>query len=113
MATADLGKDPQAVSAMFDDVAKGYDITNAILSGGNAALWRIATVRAIDPQPGEKILDIAAGITHKCTRLTRVFHHTAHHFLLSRLAGHRHHPAFFVDSATLEDIGTSYATVTS
>jgi len=61
MATADLGKNPEAVSAMFDDVAKGYDITNAILSGGNAVLWRIATVRAIDPQPGERVLDIAAG----------------------------------------------------
>jgi demethylmenaquinone methyltransferase/2-methoxy-6-polyprenyl-1,4-benzoquinol methylase len=61
MATADLGKDPTAVSAMFDDVAKGYDITNAVLSGGNAALWRIATVKALDPKPGERILDIAAG----------------------------------------------------
>jgi demethylmenaquinone methyltransferase/2-methoxy-6-polyprenyl-1,4-benzoquinol methylase len=46
---------------MFDKVASGYDRTNAILSGGNAALWRMATVSAIAPQPGEKILDIAAG----------------------------------------------------
>ena len=61
MATADLGKKPEEVAAMFTDVAKGYDITNAVLSGGNASLWRIATVKAIDPQPGEKILDIAAG----------------------------------------------------
>lgn len=61
MTTADLGKDPKQVAGMFDKVAKGYDRTNAILSGGNAALWRMATVNAIDPQPGEKILDIAAG----------------------------------------------------
>ena len=61
MATADLGKKPEEVAAMFTDVAKGYDITNAVLSGGNASLWRIATVKAIDPKPGEKILDIAAG----------------------------------------------------
>jgi demethylmenaquinone methyltransferase/2-methoxy-6-polyprenyl-1,4-benzoquinol methylase len=61
MTTADLGKDPKEVAGMFDKVAKGYDRTNAILSGGNAALWRMATVNAIDPQPGEKILDIAAG----------------------------------------------------
>jgi demethylmenaquinone methyltransferase/2-methoxy-6-polyprenyl-1,4-benzoquinol methylase len=46
---------------MFDGVARGYDRTNAVLSVGNAALWRIATVKAVDPQPGERILDIAAG----------------------------------------------------
>ena len=46
---------------MFDDVAKNYDRTNSVLSAGNAALWRMATVRAVAPQPGERILDIAAG----------------------------------------------------
>lgn len=46
---------------MFDGVARRYDRTNAVLSVGNAALWRIATVRAVDPQPGDRILDIAAG----------------------------------------------------
>ena len=46
---------------MFNEVAKGYDFTNTVLSGGNATLWRIATVRAINPQPSERVLDIAAG----------------------------------------------------
>lgn len=46
---------------MFDGVARGYDRTNAVLSVGNAALWRIATVRTVDPKPGERVLDIAAG----------------------------------------------------
>lgn len=46
---------------MFDGVARGYDRTNSVLSVGNAALWRIATVKAVDPQRGERILDIAAG----------------------------------------------------
>lgn len=46
---------------MFDGVARGYDRTNAVLSVGNAALWRVATVRAVDPKPGERVLDIAAG----------------------------------------------------
>ncbi len=58
---ADMEKRPDEVSGMFDDVARGYDRTNDILSLGNAPLWRIATVRAIAPQPGERILDIAAG----------------------------------------------------
>lgn len=46
---------------MFDHVARRYDRTNAALSGGNDFLWRIATTRAIDPKPGERILDIACG----------------------------------------------------
>lgn len=46
---------------MFDGVAAGYDRTNAFLSAGNAGLWRIVTVRAIAPQPGMRILDMAAG----------------------------------------------------
>ncbi len=46
---------------MFDDVAPGYDRTNAILSMGSSALWRIATVRALGIVPGDRVLDIAAG----------------------------------------------------
>ncbi len=61
MAVADLGKNPDQVAAMFSEVASGYDRTNAILSGGTATLWRLATVRAINAQSGEQILDIAAG----------------------------------------------------
>ena len=61
MAVADLGKDPAEVSAMFSEVANGYDRTNMILSAGNAGLWRIATVRAINASGGERVLDIAAG----------------------------------------------------
>jgi demethylmenaquinone methyltransferase/2-methoxy-6-polyprenyl-1,4-benzoquinol methylase len=61
MSRADLSKQPEEVAAMFDDVAKGYDRTNNLLSGGNAPLWRIQLVRAVNPQPGEKILDLAAG----------------------------------------------------
>ena len=46
---------------MFDDVAPGYDRTNAILSVGASALWRTATVRALELSPGDRVLDIAAG----------------------------------------------------
>ena len=61
MTSADLGKDPNEVAAMFDDVAPGYDRTNAILSMGASSLWRIATVRALGIAPGDRVLDIAAG----------------------------------------------------
>ena len=61
MSRADLNKEPDDVSGMFDQVAPGYDRTNAVLSVGNTVLWRIATARAVDPKPGERILDIACG----------------------------------------------------
>ncbi len=46
---------------MFDEVAAHYDRTNTLLSVGNASLWRVATTKAVNPQSGERILDIAAG----------------------------------------------------
>lgn len=46
---------------MFDEVAPGYDRTNAVLSFGNSALWRIATTRALGVHAGSKVLDVAAG----------------------------------------------------
>ena len=56
-----MNKRPEEVAGMFDGVARHYDRTNTVLSGGNALLWRAATVRAIDPKPGERVLDLAAG----------------------------------------------------
>ncbi len=61
MSRAHLNKDPDEVAAMFDAVAKKYDVTNDVLSFGQTRTWRKAVVAAIDPQPGEKILDLAAG----------------------------------------------------
>ena len=46
---------------MFDDVAHAYDKTNDLLSFGQAKLWRKKVLEKVDPQSGEKILDIAAG----------------------------------------------------
>ena len=58
---ADLGKDPQRVSGMFDQVAAAYDRTNSVLSLGNDRFWRVATLKAVAPRRGERILDLAAG----------------------------------------------------
>jgi demethylmenaquinone methyltransferase/2-methoxy-6-polyprenyl-1,4-benzoquinol methylase len=58
---ADLDKDPADVAAMFDGVARRYDVTNDVLSLGQDRRWRTAVVRAVDPRPGERILDLAAG----------------------------------------------------
>ncbi|WP_022882259.1 class I SAM-dependent methyltransferase [Gryllotalpicola ginsengisoli] len=61
MNKADLSKRPDAVAAMFDEVSRHYDRMNTVLSAGNDHLWRIATTRAIAPQSGQLILDVAAG----------------------------------------------------
>jgi demethylmenaquinone methyltransferase/2-methoxy-6-polyprenyl-1,4-benzoquinol methylase len=71
VSTADLSKKPAEVAAMFDDVAEGYDRTNAFLSGGNSALWRIVTVRQLAPAPGMRILDLAAGTGTSSVPLAR------------------------------------------
>ena len=46
---------------MFDDVAERYDLTNDVLALGQTRRWRSAVVKAVDPKPGERILDLAAG----------------------------------------------------
>jgi demethylmenaquinone methyltransferase/2-methoxy-6-polyprenyl-1,4-benzoquinol methylase len=58
---ADLDKKPADVAAMFDDVARRYDLTNDILSLGQDRRWRTAVVDAVRPRPGETVLDLAAG----------------------------------------------------
>jgi demethylmenaquinone methyltransferase/2-methoxy-6-polyprenyl-1,4-benzoquinol methylase len=56
-----LDKDPHEVASMFDGVAKRYDRTNTVLSFGMDRRWRHVTREVLDPRPGERILDIAAG----------------------------------------------------
>ncbi|MEN0083245.1 MAG: bifunctional demethylmenaquinone methyltransferase/2-methoxy-6-polyprenyl-1,4-benzoquinol methylase UbiE [Leifsonia sp.] len=71
MSKADLSKQPAQVAAMFDQVSTRYDRTNAVLSAGNAALWRVATTRAVAPRAGETILDVAAGTGTSSASLAR------------------------------------------
>ncbi len=61
MTRADLEKKPAEVQAMFDDVAARYDITNDVLSLGQDRRWRKIVLDAVDPRPGELVLDLAAG----------------------------------------------------
>ena len=61
MARANLNKDPDDVSKMFDGVANRYDFLNDLLSLGRTKAWRKVVTSIIGPKPGLKILDIAAG----------------------------------------------------
>lgn len=46
---------------MFDGVAPRYDLVNDLASLGQDRHWRRETVAAVAPQPGQLILDLAAG----------------------------------------------------
>jgi demethylmenaquinone methyltransferase/2-methoxy-6-polyprenyl-1,4-benzoquinol methylase len=61
MSRANLDKNPDEVAAMFDGVAKRYDLVNDLLSLGRTRAWRKVTTATIAPAPGMKILDMAAG----------------------------------------------------
>jgi len=58
---ADLAKKPAEVAAMFDSVADSYDRTNDLLSFGQDRLWRRKVLKAVNPQSGQTVLDLAAG----------------------------------------------------
>lgn len=71
MVRADLAKNPTEVAAMFDDVAAKYDRTNTLLSMGQDSRWRRAVGRALRLQPGEKVLDLAAGTAVSTVELSQ------------------------------------------
>ena len=61
MVRANLNKDPDDVSKMFDGVASRYDFLNDLLSLGRTKAWRKSVTTIIAPKSGMQILDIAAG----------------------------------------------------
>jgi len=61
VARAELDKQPTDVRRMFDAVAKRYDVTNDVLSLGQDRRWRRDVIKAVDPQAGDLVLDLAAG----------------------------------------------------
>ncbi len=68
---ASLDKKPAEVAAMFDEVAAKYDRTNTVLSLGLDRTWRTAVNEALDLQPGERVLDLAAGTATSSAALAR------------------------------------------
>ena len=49
------------VRAVFDSVARRYDVMNDLMSLGVHRIWKKLFVEALDPRPGKKILDLAGG----------------------------------------------------
>ncbi|MFL6078186.1 MAG: demethylmenaquinone methyltransferase [Mycobacteriales bacterium] len=71
MTRATLAKDPHQVAAMFDGVARRYDLTNTVLSFGQDRGWRRATRQALRLQAGERVLDLGAGTAVSSVELAR------------------------------------------
>ncbi|MBI2544908.1 MAG: class I SAM-dependent methyltransferase, partial [Candidatus Rokubacteria bacterium] len=56
--TPDKGRE---VRAMFDRIARRYDLMNALMTGGRHQAWRRRAARTAEPQPGGLALDVAIG----------------------------------------------------
>lgn len=61
MVRANLDKTPDDVAQMFDGVARRYDLTNTAMTLGLDSVWRRALKKATGLQPGQTLLDLAAG----------------------------------------------------
>ncbi|HJQ02844.1 MAG TPA: demethylmenaquinone methyltransferase [Jatrophihabitans sp.] len=71
MTRASLDKQPRDVAAMFDGVARRYDLTNTVLSFGQDRRWRRRTRDALSLRPGQRVLDVAAGTGVSTAELAR------------------------------------------
>ena len=68
---ASLDKAPAEVAAMFDRVARRYDLTNTVLSGGRDRHWRRVTRAALELSADQLVLDVAAGTAVSTVELAR------------------------------------------
>jgi demethylmenaquinone methyltransferase/2-methoxy-6-polyprenyl-1,4-benzoquinol methylase len=71
MSRAALDKKPTDVAHMFDGVARRYDVTNTVLSAGQDHRWRRRTRQCLELQPGQRVLDLAAGTGVSTAELQR------------------------------------------
>ena len=49
------------VREVFDSVARDYDRMNDLMTGGLHRVWKDMAVTKLNPQPGERLLDVAGG----------------------------------------------------
>ncbi|MCF8525861.1 MAG: bifunctional demethylmenaquinone methyltransferase/2-methoxy-6-polyprenyl-1,4-benzoquinol methylase UbiE [Rhodoluna sp.] len=117
MSKADLSKKPQQVAEMFDGVAKNYDKANDLLSFGSARIWRKEVAKLVNSQPGQTILDLAAGTgSSSIVFLREGVKVVAADFSNGMLeVGRRRHPELefvFADAAALPFADREFDTVT-
>jgi demethylmenaquinone methyltransferase/2-methoxy-6-polyprenyl-1,4-benzoquinol methylase len=79
---------------MFDGVARRYDLTNSVLSLGLDRRWRRRTREALQLEPGQRVLDLAAGTGVSSVELARSgAYAVACDFSVGMLAAGRAHKA--------------------
>lgn len=61
----------RAVRRMFDRIAPRYDLVNRVMTLGMDVRWRTRTVRALELDPGARVLDLACGTGDLCDALAR------------------------------------------
>jgi demethylmenaquinone methyltransferase / 2-methoxy-6-polyprenyl-1,4-benzoquinol methylase len=61
--------------AMFDGIAHRYDLVNRVISLGIDQSWRRKTVRALELQPGARVLDLATGTGDLAIMIARLHPH--------------------------------------
>ncbi|MDM7456551.1 MAG: class I SAM-dependent methyltransferase [Tepidimonas sp.] len=59
--TVDEHEKARRVRAVFDSVAPRYDLMNDLMSAGLHRCWKAYAVMVANPQPGQRVLDIAGG----------------------------------------------------
>ncbi|OBS30182.1 bifunctional demethylmenaquinone methyltransferase/2-methoxy-6-polyprenyl-1,4-benzoquinol methylase [Tepidimonas fonticaldi] len=59
--TVDEREKARRVRAVFDSVAPRYDLMNDLMSAGLHRWWKAYAVMVANPQPGQRVLDIAGG----------------------------------------------------
>ena len=57
--------------AMFDGVARRYDLLNSLLSLGRDRSWRRKAVSALNPGAGERFLDLGSGTADMALEVLR------------------------------------------
>jgi demethylmenaquinone methyltransferase/2-methoxy-6-polyprenyl-1,4-benzoquinol methylase len=102
---------------MFDGVAKNYDKANDLLSFGSARIWRKKVAKLVNSQPGQTILDLAAGTgSSSIVFLREGVKVVAADFSRGMLEeGRRRHPELefvFADAANLPFADQEFDTVT-
>jgi len=59
------------VKGVFDSVASNYDLMNDAMSVGIHRIWKNMTMTKLNPQPGERLLDVAGGTGDLARRFIR------------------------------------------
>lgn len=59
------------VRAVFDSVARRYDLMNDLMSAGLHRIWKDILADKVNPQPGETLVDVAGGTGDIARRLAK------------------------------------------